>query len=403
MKAFSRGLSLWIAASADSVGVTIEDYAILTAMPPDLVLDCGFSPAVPDHLEDIPSRQGVFVIDTGGDPYINRSSALRRRVTRLLDPAPESGKRLNLRDTARAIWYRQTGSVFESNLLLWRLNRSFFPESYRRRLRMRPPVMVKLNWENEYPRCYLTRRLSADSGTYFGPFPSRLAADRFLQSFLDLFLIRRCVETIVPDPAHPGCMYGEMKMCLRPCQAATTRDAYLEESAKVRDFLATRGASLLRVLETEREIAAADLEFERASEIHKRLDKVKLALDLPDLVTDLERLHGIVIQTSHVAQAVELFPVFRGYLLPQITLPLAMDPETGKPISLDTRLREALAGIAFEPHGRRAEQLALLARWFYRGTRKGEFIAMESFERPAYRRLVNAIGRVARGAESVVE
>ena len=256
--------------------------------------------------------------------------------------------------------------------------------------------MVKMNWENEYPRCYLTRRLSADSGTYFGPFPSRLAADRFLQSFLDLFLIRRCVETIVPDPAHPGCMYGEMKMCLRPCQAATTRDAYLEESARVRDFLNTRGASLLRVLETERETAAADLEFERAQEIHKRLEKVKLALDLPELVTDLERLHGIVIQTSHAEQAVELFPVFRGYLLPQITLPLAMDPETGKPISLDTRLREALAGIAFEPHGRRGEHLALLARWFYRGTRKGEFVAMESFERPAYRRLVNAIGRVMR-------
>lgn len=354
----------------------------------------GLTPVTPDHLEDIPLRQGVFVIDTGGEPYINRSSALRRRVTRLLEAS--DGKRLSLRDTAKSIWYRQTGSVFESNLLLWRLNRSFFPDSYRRRLKLRPPVMVKMNWENEYPRCYLTRRLSADSGTYFGPFPSRLAADRFLQSFLDLFLIRRCVETIVPDPAHPGCMYGEMKMCLRPCQAATTRDAYLEESARVRDFLNTRGASLLRVLETERETAAADLEFERAQEIHKRLEKVKLALDLPELVTDLERLHGIVIQTSHAEQAVELFPVFRGYLLPQITLPLAMDPETGKPISLDTRLREALAGIAFEPHGRRGEHLALLARWFYRGTRKGEFVAMESFERPAYRRLVNAIGRVMR-------
>ena len=377
----------------------------------------GLTPVAPDRLEDIPSRQGVFVIDTGGEPYINRSSALRRRVTRLLDPAPQAGKRLNLRGTARAIWYRQTGSVFESNLLLWRLNRSFFPESYRRRLRMRPPVMVKLNWENEYPRCYLTRRLSADSGTYFGPFPSRLAADRFLQSFLDLFLIRRCVETIVPDPAHPGCMYGEMKMCLRPCQAATTPDAYMEESGKVRDFLTTRGASLLRVLETKRESAAADLEFERASEIHKRLDKVKLALDLPELVTDLERLHGVVIQTSHVEQAVELFPVFRGYLLQQITLPLAMDAETlmldsNMPARINselirlvraparsvglTRLREALAGIAFEPHGRRAEQLTLLARWFYRGTRKGEYIAMDSFERPAYRRLVNAIGRVMR-------
>lgn len=366
----------------------------------------GLTPIAPDRGEDLPARQGVFAIETAGEPYLNKSSAVRRRVTRLLEPPgsdPAEAKRLNLRDTARTIWYRETGSVFESNLWLWRLNREFFPESYRRRMKLRPPVMVKMNWDNDYPRCYLTRRLSADhgtnvSGTYFGPFPSRLAADRFLQSFLELFQIRRCVETIVPDPAHPGCMYGEMKMCLRPCQAATTHEAYLDEAAKVRDFLATRGISLVRTLEEAREYSAQHLEFERASEIHKRLEKVKLALDVPELAIDLERLHGVVIQQSSAPQSVELFPVYRGYLLPQLTLSLAMDAETGKPVSLDARLKESLAGVALTPAGRRGEQLALLARWFYRGTRKGEFVAMESFERPAYRRLVNAIARVAKTA-----
>jgi hypothetical protein len=292
-------------------------------------------------------------------------------------------------------------------LRLWRLHRHYFPDSYRRRLRLRPPMLVKLIWQNEYPRCYLTRRLAKGLSLYFGPFPSRATAEKFMQSFLDLFLIRRCVETIRPDPAHPGCIYGEMKMCLRPCQAATTVEAYRAESARVREFLETQGLSLTRPLEAAREQAAADMEFERAAEIHKRLDKVKAALDFPELAVkgglaaDLERLHGIVVQRSPhlsgVAQSVELFPVYRGFLLPQITFSLAMDAETGKPVSLDSRLREVLSKTPLEPHGRRWEQLALLSRWFYRGTRTGEFVGFESYDKLPYRRIVNAIGRVVRG------
>jgi excinuclease ABC subunit C len=352
-----------------------------------------------ERISDLPSRQGVFVLETDGEPYIGKSADVRRRVGRLLDAAAgDKSKRLNLRDTARAVTYQETGSPFESNVLLWQLHRRYFPGSYRKRMRLRPPVLLKLNWKNEYPRCYLTRRLSRGQSLYFGPFPSRLAGERFMQSFLDLFLIRRCVETIHPDPAHPGCIYGEMKMCLRPCQGATTHDAYMEESARVRDFLETRGRSLLRVLELEREQAAADLAFERAAELHKRLEKAKAALDLPELACDLERLHGIVVQRSAAPQCVELFPVYRGFLLPAISFDLGAS-ERG---SLDARVRETIAGVRLDPHGRRTEHLALLGRWFYRGTRKGEWIAMESYEKPAIRRLVNAIGRVARGEPEAV-
>jgi excinuclease UvrABC nuclease subunit len=371
--------------------------------------DLGLYRVATDQLSELPARSGVFLVETDAEPYLNKSAELRRRVTRLLEPPAENTKRLSLHDTARAVWYHETGSAFESSLLLWRLHRHFFPDSYRRRLRLRPPMLVKLIWQNEYPRCYLTRRLAKGPSLYFGPFPSRATAQKFMQSFLDLFLIRRCVETIRPDPAHPGCIYGEMKMCLRPCQAATTVDAYRAETARVREFLETQGASLTRPLEQEREQAAANLEFERAAEIHKRLDKVKAALDFPELAAkgglagDVERLHGIVVQRSALAQNVELFPVYRGYLLPQITFSLALDAESGKPVSLDSRLREALAPLPSDPHGRRWEQLALLSRWFYRGTRSGEFVGFESYEKLPYRRIVNAIGRVVRGEVSAAE
>jgi excinuclease UvrABC nuclease subunit len=237
---------------------------------------------------------------------------------------------------------------------------------------------------------------------YFGPFPSRATAERFASDFLDLFKIRRCVEEIRPDPAHPGCVYGEMSMCLRPCQAVATRETYLEEVERVREFLATEGRSLVRIVEAERERASTELNFEEAARLHKRLEKVHAVLAAPELAgrnglaTDLDRLQGVVIQPSATPQAVELFPVFRGCLLRPITFSLAPDAETGQPVSLDARLREVLAGLNLKPSGRRSEHLALLSRWFYRGTRRGEMVGFDSYEKPPFRRLVNAIGRVAR-------
>lgn len=360
----------------------------------------------PERLDELPAGPGVFLLETGGEPYLNRSSNLRRRVARLLAPETE-GKKLNLRAATRAIRYQPTGSVFESWLLLYRLTRELFPESYRVRLRLRPPWLLKLNWENEFPRCYLTRRLGRGRALYFGPFPRRAAAERFASDFLDLFKSRRCAEDLQPSPEHPGCIYGEMGMCLRPCQALVTREAYLEEAARVAEFLSTQGGSLLRALEAEREAASAELNFEEAARLHKRLEKVEAALEASELArrgglaTDLERLHGMVIQPSATPQAVELFPVHRGFVLSQITFSLAPDRETGKPVSLDARLRE-LPAPGQEPPAPggssrvRSEHLALLTRWFYRGTRRGEWVAFESFDKLPFRRLVNAIGRVAR-------
>jgi len=349
--------------------------------------------------EELPHSHGVFLLETDGVPYLNKSANLRRRVSRLLQQGQE-GKRLNLRAATRAVCWQPAGSLFESNVLLWRLSRHYFPDSYRQRLRLRPPVVLRLNLENAYPRCYPTRRLGKQ-GMYFGPFPSRATAERFASDFLDLFKIRRCVEEIRPDPAHPGCVYGEMGMCLRPCQAVVGQDVYLQEVGRVREFLTSEGRSLWRPLEEERAKASELLDFEEAARNHKRLEKVQAVLSQPELAwktglaTELDRLNGIVVQPSATDQAVELFPVWHGFLLRTVTLSLAPDPETGQPVSLDARLRQALATLPLKPSGRRTEQLALLARWFYRGTRKGEFVGFESYEKLPYRRLVNAISRVA--------
>ena len=190
--------------------------------------------------------------------------------------------------------------------------------------------------------------------------------EKFTSEFFDLFLVRRCVEEIRPDPAHPGCIYGDMSMCLRPCQAAGTADEYRTEVDRLSAFLSSHGASLLKATEAERDRASEELDFEAAARLHKRAEKIQHAVkQSPDLARDLERLHGVVIQlaTGRPGKAVELFPVWRGFLLPQINF--SLEVVEGKPVSMDARLREALAGIQFRggKSRMRAEHIALLARW----------------------------------------
>ena len=216
------------------------------------------------------------------------------------------------------------------------------PRSYRERARLRPPAVLKVSLANAYPRCYATRRISAN-GFYFGPFASRRAADTFASGFLDLFKIRRCQIKIRRDPSFPGCIYSEMKMCLAPCFAGCSKEEYDAEVGRVVAFLATGGASLTAELEREREAASEALDFERAAAVHRRIEKAAEALrGLPDLARRLEDLNAVVLQRAAEENTVAVFVVRAGRIEEPRMLRFA--ELASEPRSVEQILREWLEG-----------------------------------------------------------
>jgi hypothetical protein len=133
----------------------------------------------------------------------------------------------------------------------------------------------------------------------YGPFPSRAAAERYCEAVLDLFKLRRCWEDLEVSPSHPGCAYGEMKMCMEPCKGACTREEYAAESERVRAFLETNGESMLQELAAKREAASEAMDFEAAAAVHKQWEKVKAATQLADeLVQPLTKLRALIVQAA---------------------------------------------------------------------------------------------------------
>jgi excinuclease ABC subunit C len=361
----------------------------------------------------LPSGPAVFALfpettASGSAPYLSRTRDLRRRLMRLLGKPTTSSKRLNLREVTRRVEYQEVGSIFEAQWLLYLLNKVYYPRTYRHRLRLKPPALLKVNLRNRFPRCYPTRRLANDGSLYYGPFASRVAAERFASEFLDLFKIRRCVEDLNPDPAHPGCIYSQMHMCLAPCFVGCTDDEYQQELSRVVTFLNRDGNALVRSLEEERARTADSLDFEQAAKIHRKVEKIHGVLRLkPGLVRRLDELHAVMLQPAAQPRSVALFRIAGGELRGPATL--SLDENVASPLPLDAQLQTLLDSLARpKPPAADAahtgpppswEPLNLLARWYYSSFREGELVMLPPGEEIPYTRLIRLCRKMVQSAQ----
>jgi len=362
-----------------------------------------------DHSEDFftqfPAKPAVFAlrgIDEAAEPYVSKTTNLRKRLLRLLSPPESQSKRLNLRERVGCIGYSLTGSDFESTLLLYKTLRKEFPETYQKRLRLHPAPVIRFNLENAYPRAYVTTRIGRLTGRsrYYGPFRSRAMAEKFLNDSLDLFKMRRCTFELHPDPAFPGCVYSEMKMCLAPCFKGCTDEAYMAEVERVQSYLESSGDSLVQELEAERNRLSADLNFEGAARQHEKVTKVKgIASACDEIYRQLDRIDAVIVQPAAEPKSVALFRFCNGaHVGPEY---FSMEADDGSHPT-EARLREALQQLTQSgAHSLQqfTEELAILRRWYYRTHKTGEvFFANREGELPM-RRIANSIARVYRGGK----
>jgi len=270
-------------------------------------------------LNQLPTSSAVFALygaEAHAEPYIGRTPNLRGRLERLLQPSAKHPRRLQLAGRVRQIRWRLTGSEFESLLLQFELLQNVYGAKALERMHLGAPAFVRFMGGNPYPRITVTNRPSQrEAGWAYGPFQSRASAERFADEALKLFLLRRCTEELDPNPAHPGCVYSEMKMCLAPCYQGCSDERYAEEAEAVKQFLATRGESRLVQLRTQRDTASANLEFESAAAAHTQVVRVESVRALAsELVRPLAQLRAVVLQASAVPGEVAVFLYENGRL-----------------------------------------------------------------------------------------
>lgn len=343
---------------------------------------------------------GVYLLESGqAHAHLGWSANLRRRLTRLLGPSTGGSQGLleRVRNSIASVKCWPTASTLENALLLYELARLHHRTDYLKRLRLRLPWFVGLTGSDPFPRLRVMNRIPERGGPLFGPFPSRNAAQLYEQETLSFFQLRRCTERLSPHRDHPGCIYGEMNQCLRPCQSAVTGEEYASEAGRVLEFLSSNGNSTVAVLATARDRACEEMDFEGAGYIHKRIERIQAMAGLrDDVVRDAREFKGIALTADVDPECFRLWPMVQGLWHEPIVLNFDIANNGAK--SLDECLRERLsiAINSIEIGRKRTEDLAIFARWYFSSSRDGQWFAFTNLAELNYRRLVREISKLAK-------
>jgi excinuclease ABC subunit C len=220
-----------------------------------------------EKIKTVPTNPGVYLYKNaeGEVIYVGKAKNLRARVrSYFVEGASDDAKTGSLLREAVDIEYIVVGTehealVLENNLIKQKLPR------YNVLLKDdKTYPYVKLTAER-FPRVFVTRRLSKDGATYFGPYLPPSLAYRIVDLIHRSFLIPSCKIDLTRYHPRP-CLQYYIKRCMGPCvQELTTPEIYAEAVKDVRMLLEGRPSELSNSLRARMEQAAAAMQFEMAA------------------------------------------------------------------------------------------------------------------------------------------
>jgi len=229
----------------------------------------------PDWGKALPGGGGVYALtDAEGRLVLLASSeSVRRAVGYRLSPPPEaSKKRADLKAVVRRIYWRRTCSPFETAFEFHRIARTLMPDTYLDACAFGPAWFVHVNPSDPLPQ-FVPVKLVPGAGNALGPFPTRAAAERFIEMLEDLFDLCRYYHVLQQAPHGQPCAYFEMGKCPAPCDGSITLDRYREMTAAAAAFGAGLWrAELPRWEQRLRELAQLR-QFEEANRLKQRLQR----------------------------------------------------------------------------------------------------------------------------------
>src|SRR5437867_3661449 len=231
-----------------------------------------------EHLPTIPKHSGVYkIFDLRGKLIVlDKSSNLHDRLERFYGERSEMVRDLDLREITGRIEYIRTDSSFETLYVLYRQRKSHFPKTYRKMRTFRLFTLMKINRKQRFPRIYASRQIKRGVD-YFGPFISRGQFTKLKTTLERTFKLRPCLYNIRGNDPHPDCLYFQMHTCSRPCNNDIDRPHYLEDVQDATAFIEGRDEETDGALLRKMNDLAAEMKFEEAEVIRRKLDKIHRA------------------------------------------------------------------------------------------------------------------------------
>ncbi|HUQ99790.1 MAG TPA: excinuclease ABC subunit UvrC [Gemmatimonadaceae bacterium] len=146
---------------------------------------------------------------------------------------------------------------------------------------------IKITVQEPFPRVYVTRRLEDDGASYFGPYTDVGTMRRSLNVVKRIFTVRSCNFDMPAQMPERACLDYYIKRCKAPCILAQSQHDYRSMIDEVVLFLSGRPEEVVRRVTERMELAAEQLDFERAAELRDVVQHLE-HMEEPTVVLEVE-------------------------------------------------------------------------------------------------------------------
>jgi len=232
----------------------------------------------------IPDLPGVYKFrDARGRViYVGKAKSLRSRLSSYFsDLAALHPRTRQMVTSAAGVEWTVVSTEVEALQLEYSWIKEFDPRfNVRYRDDKSYPSLAVTLYE-EYPRLQVMRGAKKKGVRYFGPYAHAWAIRETLDLLLRVFPARTCSAGVFKRAGQVGrpCLLGYIGKCSAPCVDRVSAEEHRQIVDDFCDFMAGRTDQMLRRMEKDMQVAAANQEYEKAARLRDDIGALRRAME----------------------------------------------------------------------------------------------------------------------------
>ena len=277
-------------------------------------------PLVEQRLLATPESPGVYLMKDGRGVvlYVGKAAILRNRLKQYFgSPANLPNKIQRMLGHLQDFEYIVTDSPAEALILENTLIKRYKPRYNARLKDDKTYPYLKIDLNEEFPRVYITRKVTKDGARYFGPFATSGTVRKTMDLVKRLFPYRSCTKSITGKDARP-CLEYYINRCVAPCTGYATKEDYAKVISQVVMFMDGETGTVTRDLKQNMDQASEELQFERAAVLRDRIKAVEKVAEEQRIKVDsnpVSDMDVIALAQGNNEAWVEVFFIRNGKLI----------------------------------------------------------------------------------------
>ncbi|HSF25953.1 MAG TPA: excinuclease ABC subunit UvrC [Actinomycetes bacterium] len=232
----------------------------------------------------IPDEPGVYRFRDADRRviYVGKAKSLRQRLSSYFaDLSGLHPRTQTMVTSAASVEWTVVGTEVEALALEYSWIKEFDPRFNVRYRDDKSYPYLAVTLSEEFPRLQVMRGAKRKGTRYFGPYAHAWAIRETLDLLLRVFPARTCSAGVFKRANRAGrpCLLGYIGKCSAPCVGRVSAEEHRAIVEDFCDFMAGQTSTYVRRLEKEMQVAAANLDYERAARLRDDVKALERAME----------------------------------------------------------------------------------------------------------------------------